>query len=70
MSKELLAIVGLTVSLIAAVFGFGMRIGTLTERVESQTKQLDGMMQKMDALTADFNGTRLEMMRLLARTDR
>lgn len=67
MSKELLAIVGLTVSLIAAVFGFGMRIGTLTERVESQTKQLDGMVNKMDALTADFNGTRLEMMRLLAR---
>lgn len=70
MSKEIVAIIGLTLSLIAAVFGFGMRVGTLTERVESQTKQLDGMMNKMDALTVDFNGTRLEMMRLLAARDR
>ena len=67
MSKEAIAIVALGLSLIAAVFGFGVRIGTLTERIETQSKQID-------ALSADFNGTRVEILRLLGshleRTDR
>jgi hypothetical protein len=66
MSKEIFAILGLGLTLVAAVFGFGVRIGTLTERIEAQSKQLDAMAQKFDALTVDFNGSRLEMLRALA----
>ena len=58
MSKEAIAIGALGLSLIAAVFGFGVRIGTLTERIETQSKQID-------ALSSDFNGTRAEILRLL-----
>ncbi len=41
MPKEMLAILGLAISLVVTVFGFGMRLGTLTERVEAQSRQLD-----------------------------
>ena len=54
MSKELLAIIGLTLSLIAAVFGFGVRIGTLTERVEAQTKQLELLGTDLRAINQHF----------------
>jgi hypothetical protein len=56
----------LGVSLLGAVFAGGMQIGTLTERMEAQIKQIETMTEKLDALTDDFNGTRLEMMRLFA----
>ena len=65
MTKEAVAIIALGLSLIAAVFGFGVRIGTLTERIETQSKQLDQLGGKVDALVTDFNGTRLELMRLM-----
>ena len=41
MSRELIAIMGLSLTLIAAVFAGGVRIGTLTERVEAQTRQIE-----------------------------
>ena len=50
MTKELLAVLGLGLTLIAAVFGFGMRIGTLTERVETQTKQIELLSNDMRAI--------------------
>ena len=65
MTGSLVAIIGLTLTLIAAVFGFGMRIGTLTERVETQSRQIESLGGKVDALNVDFNGTRLEIMRLV-----
>lgn len=65
MTGSLVAIIGLTLTLIAAVFGFGLRIGTLTERVETQSRQIEALGGKVDSLTVDFNGTRLEIMRLL-----
>ena len=52
MSKELIAVAALTVTLIGAVFAFGLRIGTLTERVETQTKQIDRLTQEIQAVNA------------------
>jgi len=65
MSKEVVAIVSLGLTLIAASAGFGMQIGRLTERVEAQRASIDGLTAQIKALNEDFNGTRLEMMRLL-----
>ena len=65
MSKELIAAVALGLSLIGAIFAGGTRIGTLTERIENQTKQIDDLDDKIDALSIDLNGTRLELMRLM-----
>ena len=52
MTKELVAVLALGLSLIAAVFGFGMRIGTLTERVETQTKQIDRLTSEVSAVNS------------------
>lgn len=65
MTKEVVAIVSLGLTLIAAAAGFGIQIGTLTERVDAQRKAIDGLTVEIKSLTTDFNGTRLEMMRLL-----
>ena len=54
MSKELMAIFGLALNLIAAVFGFGVRIGTLTERVEAQTKQIELLGTDLRAINQHF----------------
>jgi len=54
MSKELIAILALCVTLVAAVFGFGMRIGTLTERVEAQTKAIDLLQGDLRAINNHF----------------
>jgi hypothetical protein len=54
MSKELVAIAALSLSLIAAVFGFGMRIGTLSERVAVQTQQIELLSAELRAINAHF----------------
>lgn len=54
MSKETIAIVGLGLSLIAAVFGFGVRLGTLTERLEAQTRQLELLNDEVRAINNGF----------------
>ena len=54
MTKETIAILGLGLSLIAAVFGFGVRIGTLTERIEAQSKQIDGLSTELRAINSAF----------------
>ena len=66
MSKEAIAIVALTVTLALAAGGFLVQTGRLVERVEGQTKQIDVLTTKVEALTLDLNGTRLEMLRLMA----
>lgn len=54
MTKEAVAILALGLSLIAAVFGFGVRIGTLTERIEAQSKQLDSFSTELRAINSAF----------------
>lgn len=55
----------LALSLVGAVFAFGMRIGVLTERIDNQSHQLESVTKKLDSLSIDFAGTRGEMMRIL-----
>ena len=54
MSKEAVAVIALGLSLIAAVFGFGMRIGTLTERIDSQSRQLEVLSKDVRAINEPF----------------
>ena len=54
MTKEQIAMLALGLSLIAAVFGFGLRIGTLTERVETQTRQIELLSRDLQAINAHF----------------
>ena len=56
MSKETVAILALGLSLIAAVFGFGVRIGALSERIDVQTKQLDQLTGEVRAINAHLIG--------------
>ena len=69
MTGQLVAIVGLAVSLIAAVFGFGLRLGTLSERVDQQTKQVTVQQETIKSLSVDLQGTRLEITRWMAGHD-
>ena len=66
MTKEMLAVLGFVLTLVAAVFAFGLRIGTLTERVEAQTKQIELLSGRVESLSDDWAGSRVEMMRILA----
>ena len=54
MTKELTAILALLITLIGAVFTFGTRIGTLTERVETQTKQIELLGADLRAINQHF----------------
>lgn len=54
MSKELIAILALSLTLLMSIFGFGMRIGTLTTTVEQQTKQLDALSLDLRAINQHF----------------
>jgi len=54
MTKETIAIAALGLSLIAAVFGFGVRLGTLTERVEQQNRQLELLNSEVRAINNGF----------------
>ena len=50
MTKELLAILGLTLTLLTSVFYSGMRIGALTERADTLSKQLDLLQADVKAM--------------------
>jgi hypothetical protein len=54
MSKELVAILALLVTLGGSLFAFGMRIGALTTQVASMTKQLDLQAADLKAINAHF----------------
>lgn len=54
MTKEMLALVALGVTLVGAVFGFGMRIGTLTERIDTQSKQIELLTAELRAVNQHF----------------
>jgi len=54
MSKELIAILALLVTLGGAIYSFGVRIGTLTTRVESLTKQIDLQADDLKAINTHF----------------
>ena len=54
MSKEVGGVMGWGFPLVAAVFAGGMRIGTLTERIESQSKQIDRLSTEVSAVNAHF----------------
>jgi hypothetical protein len=54
MSRELVAIVALALTLGATVFSFGIRIGTLSERVELQTKAIDLLQNDLRAINNHF----------------
>lgn len=53
-SKELLAIMGLILTIIGTTFGFGIRIGTLSERINFQTKQIELLSQEVKAINGHF----------------
>lgn len=52
MTKELMAAIGIALALFSAIFAGGMRIGTLTERVDTQTKQIDRLTLEIQAVNA------------------
>lgn len=52
--KELVALIALTLTLGGAVYSFGMRIGALTERIESQSKQLELLNAEVRAINQGF----------------
>ena len=52
MKSEMIAIVALALTLIGSVYSFGMRIGTLTERIESQNHQLERLNEEVRAINA------------------
>ena len=54
MTKELIAVVALALTLIGSVYSFGMRIGTLTERIEAQSRQLELLNSEVRAVNAGF----------------
>jgi len=54
MTKEQIAILGLLLSLFGVIFGFGVRMGALTERIETQSKQLDLVSQDLRAINRHF----------------
>jgi len=54
MTRETIAILALGLSLIAAIFGFGVRIGVLTERIEAQRKQMEVMSADLRAINNHF----------------
>jgi hypothetical protein len=65
MSREQLAALVAAVTLIGVIFAAGQRMGTLTAEVGQQRIQIATMSDKLDALTLDVAGTRVEVMRLL-----
>lgn len=65
MSKELWAILGSAVVVLATIITASMRIGALVNEVDHQRAEIAALSAKIDALTVDFNGTRLETMRIL-----
>ena len=66
MSKEQLGLIVLLVGLFGTVLTAGIRIGSLTERIAAQTEQIKKLSDRVDALSSDWAGSRVEMMRILA----
>jgi uncharacterized protein involved in cysteine biosynthesis len=56
MSKELIAILALTVTLITGLIGAVFSYGRLSERVDVQTIQIDGLTSEVKALNAHLIG--------------
>ena len=65
MNKEGIAAIVSALALIGVIFGAGQRMGAQATEMENQRIQIEKLSEKIDALTNDFNGTRLEIMRLL-----
>ena len=63
MTKELLAIAALAFTLLSAAVAGAIRIGSLIERVDAQSKVIEAQTAKLDDLQRDLTGTRLEIMR-------
>lgn len=56
MSKELIAILALTVTLIMGLIGAVFSYGRLSERVDTQTKQIDSLAAEVKALNGHLIG--------------
>lgn len=54
MTKEHLALIALALTLIGTVFSGGIQLGTLTERVETQTKQIELLNEELRAIHDHF----------------
>ena len=54
MTKEQLAILVTLVGLVATIFSAGQRIGILTERVETQGKQIELLTNELRAVNQHF----------------
>ena len=52
MTKELIAILGLTLTLLTSVFYSGVRIGALTERADTLSKQIDLLQADVKAMNS------------------
>ena len=66
MTKEGLAALVSVMALIGVIFAAGQRMGSQATEIANQRIQIEKLSAKIDALTNDFNGSRLEVMRLLA----
>ena len=70
MTKELIASLVAMVALLGTLAGVTYSYGQLTERVEASRVQIAVLTSKVEALSLDLNGTRLEIMRLLTSRNR
>lgn len=52
MTKDQIGLLVLLVGLLGTVLTAGIRIGTLTERIESQSKQIDALTEEVKAINA------------------
>lgn len=50
MTKELIAILGLGLTIIAAIFGFGIRQGAMAEQLRTQSVQLELLRSDVKAI--------------------
>jgi hypothetical protein len=54
MSKEQVGMIVMLLGLLGTVLTAGIRIGTLTERIEAQTKQIELLNQEVRGINAQF----------------
>ena len=66
MTREGIAAIVSVMALIGVIFGAGQRMGAQATEIANQRIQIEKLSDKIDALTNDFNGSRLEVMRLLS----
>ena len=65
-TKELITVAVSAIAIGGTIFAAGQRVGDLNRTIVMQGQQLASLTTKVDSLTLDLNGTRLELMRVLS----